>query len=330
VRDVHPEAEVRVSFSGPTGPDPADQVVPVEALSAASTLEVSTRFGFTVGTWAPGTYSVTALGEGGAAAAFTVPCPPLPNEPPRARPGGPYQGSVGVPVTFDGRLSADPDGAPLAFSWFFDDGGTASGPRPSHTFDTPGTYEVLLVVNDGELDSPTSVGTDSYATVTIGPAAPSAPLGSAALWVGLLNSDDQGTQFDLRVEVYSGTTLVASGEARCITGITRDPRFAKAVSVPVVGAVTGPATVKILTRIGTTAADARCPGPGGSHASARGLRLYYDAAARASRAGDALYLHGNDIANATAPGGTAAKQKDSAVVSFGGGNPWRSIGTWHQ
>jgi hypothetical protein len=40
----------------------------------------------------------------------------------------------------------------------------------AHVFDAPGEYWVLLIVNDGELDSPTSVGSGSYATVTIGEA----------------------------------------------------------------------------------------------------------------------------------------------------------------
>ena len=41
--------------------------------------------------------------------------------------GGPYVGMVGVPVAFDGGASSDPEGAPLGYQWFFDDGGTAVG-----------------------------------------------------------------------------------------------------------------------------------------------------------------------------------------------------------
>ena len=156
-------------------------------------------------------------------------------------------------------------------------------------------------------------------------------LGPAVLWIGLRNSDDQGTQFDLRVEVYSGATLVASGERRCITGVTRNPTLAQQVSVPLTGYATGPASVKILTRIGTTAANLKCAGPGGSHSNAVGLSLYYDATSRPSRVGDApLYLHVNGIANTTAPVAAAAKQKDSAGVNFLGGNLWKSIGGWQQ
>jgi hypothetical protein len=176
VRSVHPAEQTRVSVTGP-GDGLADQVVPIEGLLAAG-LDFSTRFAFTVGAgWTPGIYTVLAPEEGGAAAGFTVPCPPLPNEPPSAKVGGPYTGSVGVPVAFDGRQSADPEGSPLTYTWYFEDGGTATGPQPSHAFLAPGTYWALLVVHDGQLESPTSVGTGSYTTVTIteGPAPTPAP-----------------------------------------------------------------------------------------------------------------------------------------------------------
>ncbi len=48
----------------------------------------------------------------------------------------------------------------------------------------------------------------------------------AHLWIGLKNSDDQGTQFDLLVEVLHNNNLVASGLRRCITGVTRNPSLA--------------------------------------------------------------------------------------------------------
>jgi PKD repeat protein len=176
VRAVHPAGNARVNVIGPIGDDLADQVVPIQSFTSVSALEFSTRFAFTVGAgWAPGTFTVSTPEESNASGGFTVPCPALANEPPRASVGGPYQGTVGVPVVFDGSASADPEGAPLTLSWFFEDGGTATGPRPSHTFQAPGTYYVGLVVSDGVLESPTSVGTNSYTTVTIVAAPPTPP-----------------------------------------------------------------------------------------------------------------------------------------------------------
>ena len=77
-------------------------------------------------------------------------------------------------------------------------------------------------------------------------------------WLGLKNSDDQGTRFDLRVEVYKNGVLAASGETYCITGVTRNPSLAQEVGVsfgspaPVsFDGTTDVLSLKVLTRIGT-------------------------------------------------------------------------------
>src|SRR5438552_9990820 len=108
-------------------------------------------------------------------------------------------------------------------------------------------------------------------------------LGAAQVWLGLKNSDDIGTNFDLRVEAYKNGTLVAAGQTLCVQGITRNADLAKAVTVafPPFTATTfdGVADVlslKVLTRIGTTATGAAC----GGHSNAVGLRLYFDAVSR--------------------------------------------------
>jgi Ca2+-binding RTX toxin-like protein len=55
----------------------------------------------------------------------------------------------GVSIPFDGQGSTDPDGDPLNYSWSFGDGGTATGPTPSHPFNVVGTDTVTLTVSDG-------------------------------------------------------------------------------------------------------------------------------------------------------------------------------------
>jgi streptogramin lyase len=47
------------------------------------------------------------------------------------------------------------------------------------------------------------------------------------VWLGLKNSDDIGTRFDLRAEVLKNGSTVASGETFCLTGVTRNPALAK-------------------------------------------------------------------------------------------------------
>ncbi len=92
------------------------------------------------------------------------------NQPPVADPNGPYTGTVGEPVTFDGSGSNDPDGTIVAYDWDFGDGNTGTGMTPTHTYAADGTYNVTLTVTDdaGETDSATT-------TATIGTVPPNQP-----------------------------------------------------------------------------------------------------------------------------------------------------------
>ena len=179
--EIAPGGTARVRATGPL-PAPVEQIVPIDSTSA-TTLAFSTSFAIDVGAaWGPGVYTLSLPDDAGRTATFTVPCPALANEPPHAHVGGPYTGTVGVPVLFDGGTSVDPEGAPLTFTWYFDDGATATAPAPSHAFATPGVHYALLVVDDGALESPTSVGTDSFAIVTITGGAAETTLGSFTVY----------------------------------------------------------------------------------------------------------------------------------------------------
>ncbi|HTG16956.1 MAG TPA: hypothetical protein VK747_17035, partial [Blastocatellia bacterium] len=75
------------------------------------------------------------------------------------------------------------------------------------------------------------------------------------VWLGLKNSDDQGTNFDLRAEVYKNGVLVTSGVTLCVVGVTRNPDSAKEVTVsfasfsgPVFNGTSDILSLKILTR----------------------------------------------------------------------------------
>jgi hypothetical protein len=110
-------------------------------------------------------------------------------------------------------------------------------------------------------------------------------VGNLRLWLGLKNSDDQGTQFDVKAEVRKGVEIIATGEARCVTGVTRNPQKAKEVAVSF--AAFSPVSfgaeqlsLRLSTRIGTKADGSKCSGPGGSHNSAQGVRVYFDAVTR--------------------------------------------------
>jgi chitodextrinase len=69
---------------------------------------------------------------------------------PIANPGGPYTGAAGQLIQFNGTGSSDPDGSVQTYQWYFGDGATGTGPRPTHRYARPGTYRVFLDVFDNQ------------------------------------------------------------------------------------------------------------------------------------------------------------------------------------
>ena len=69
-------------------------------------------------------------------------------KPPLADAGGPYTGTAGEEVLFDGSGSFDPDGAIVFYFWDFGDGSFGLGPQVTHIYATMGTYAVTLTVTD--------------------------------------------------------------------------------------------------------------------------------------------------------------------------------------
>lgn len=55
---------------------------------------------------------------------------------------------AGMPVTFDGSGSSDPGGSSLRYAWDFNDNAGATTAVATHSYATPGTYTVRLVVTD--------------------------------------------------------------------------------------------------------------------------------------------------------------------------------------
>lgn len=106
----------------------------------------------------------------------------------------PLAGAAPLLVQFDGTHSFEPDGDALTYSWDFGDGGSSVLPAPAHLFSDPGTYAVVLTVDDGQGNSD---GHSVAITVGVPPPFPSSavlddfnrpdePLG--APWTGSLSS----------------------------------------------------------------------------------------------------------------------------------------------
>jgi PKD repeat protein len=65
--------------------------------------------------------------------------------------GGPYAGITGAPIAF-AATATDPGAADTAagftYTWDFGDGNTGSGPTPSHSYVTAGSYKVTVTATD--------------------------------------------------------------------------------------------------------------------------------------------------------------------------------------
>lgn len=156
-------------------------------------------------------------------------------------------------------------------------------------------------------------------------------LAPTKLWVGLKNSDDQGTFFDVRVDVLKNGSVIASGVSKNIQGVTRNPDQAKEVTVGFGSISNGeiiPGDVLSL-RVSAKVADS------GGHNNAVGLRLYYDAVSRPSRFGaeitpdplKSFFLRTvtGDFLDSTALTSKTPKQKDSPGIDR---KTFKEIGTW--
>jgi mono/diheme cytochrome c family protein len=87
------------------------------------------------------------------------------NAPPTADANGPYAGSVGDTIVFDGSASRDSDGTIVRYDWDFGDGTMAAdaGPAPTHAYAAAGQFTVTLTVID---DAGGTGRASSSATIT--------------------------------------------------------------------------------------------------------------------------------------------------------------------
>jgi len=155
---------ITFSGSGSTGP-------------TGQTLSYAWNFGDgTTGTGVSPTHSYTTAGgytvsltvtdsSGGTSAAATTTATIL--AAPVANPGGPYTGTVGHSITFNGSGTTGPSGQTLSYAWNFGDGATGTGVSPTHSYATAGTYTVTLTVTDGVGGSSTSTTTATILTAPV-------------------------------------------------------------------------------------------------------------------------------------------------------------------
>jgi len=92
---------------------------------------------------------------------------PPENHAPQAVAGADIKAGVGETISFSAEDSSDADADTLTYAWDFGDGATAKTKEASHSFATAKTYEVTLVVSDGQTSDSdaltVTVSTPSYA-----------------------------------------------------------------------------------------------------------------------------------------------------------------------
>ena len=124
---------------------------------------------------------------------------------PSSYPNGSYTGTEGVPVSFDGSGSSDPDGSIVRYSWTFGDGATGTEATATHTYAQNGTYTVTLEVTDNDGLKATN-STTAAITVTSDVTAPSGVTGLTNIsyepnYINWTWSDPNESDFDY-VEIY--------------------------------------------------------------------------------------------------------------------------------
>lgn len=155
---------------------------------------------------------------------------PPPPPPPTSAPGGPYTGTEGSVVHFDGSGSDDPAAGGLTFAWDFGDGATGSGPTPTHAYADDGQHTVSLTVTaaNGASSSASTTAAIANAAPVVGPiTAPLAPQPVNGILTAVAPFEDPGALdthsavFDwdaAGVSVSSAGTISGTAGAGTVTG----------------------------------------------------------------------------------------------------------------
>jgi hypothetical protein len=151
---------------------------------------------------------------------------------------------------------------------------------------------------------------------------------SARAWIGLKNSDDVGTKFDLLTEIRRNDILMATGQLNGVNGGSSG--FNNAVEQIIGTTLKGAVAVRTGDRLSVTISARIAEGVAG-HTSGT-ARLWYGDSTAASRittladtVSRTLYLSPDSVLT-DAP--TGSRQFLDVLVKKTGGNPFKPFGTW--
>jgi len=189
-----------------------------------------------------------------------------------------------------------------------------------------GTTSVTLTVTDNYGNS-----SQCSATVTVNPPQLTA-LGPAQVWIGLKNSDDVGTKFDLLAEVLKNGSVVGSGQLNNVPGGSSG--FNNAVLRTISAALSSPVGISPGDVVSIRFSVRIAVGVSGHRSGT--ARLWFDDAAATSRfnatiagaASDYFLRDAFVLEPAAGPG--PKKTIDVFVDRAVGGNPFKPFGTWNK
>jgi hypothetical protein len=167
-----------------------------------------------------------------------------------------------------------------------------------------------------------------WGRVVTPPSAQLTALSPARVWIGLKNSDDVGTRFDLLAEVYKGNELISSGQVNSVPGGSSGFNNAKLDTIPFsafapVNAPSG-SQLKLKLYVRNT-----CTGP--THNSGTARLWFNDSAADSrfdatinSTTSDYFLRDGFLLTTAVGPG----PKKTIDVAAGSPCSPFKPFGTW--
>ena len=197
---------------------------------------------------------------------------------------------------------------------------------PALNYSGPDSFK-FTVTDGGDGASPPLTSSEATVSITVN-CRQLTSLGAASVWIGLKNSDDAGTKFDLLAEVLRNGVVVGSGQLNDVPG--GNSGFNNAVQRVVSQTLSSTQSFcngdvmsfRLSARIAASS----------SHNSGT-ARLWYNDGAANSRftatiggaTGD-YYLRSGSVLATSA--GSGPKSTADVTVSRSGGNPFKPFGTW--
>jgi len=127
------------------------------------------------------------------------------NQPPTAVASAtPFSGPAPLTVQFDATGSSDPEGGTLHYGWNFGDSNLGTGATPVHTYDSPNTYFVSVVVTDDR-------GLDDFDIIEITVEEPPPAWGEASVLGAKSASPSGGLNYLIALLMPIGAVLLWKG-----------------------------------------------------------------------------------------------------------------------